>query len=488
MKTFSIKLFAAFFMLFSALLLNAHTYKVPMVVDTDMGLDDLRALVLLLNSDMADIRLMVTSDGNLSPGTGQKNLTRLLTHLKRNNIPTAVGGKRDKPAPPWRSWTKDILSSLPKTPGPTGKTISPASSAIVNVLKSTESPCIYLCLGPMTNLADALKRDPEIKKHISRVIYFGSPVTAPEPSWNTERDPGSVQTVVDAGIKCVFFCGGDVKPLGFDRAFFKRIEALDTPVSGLFIKLHQLPAARKLLDSGHFRIWDEMTVIYLNRPDIFDFTRSGQGVSILRGFDDTGLTDNYLKLVGYAADSHLLEREVVVLDTFPTNPELFKPDFRPMAGKILQKYGMEEWKATVLTNELHRHLGIYSIVGAKMGIYARERLTAPLDGLKVVSMAGNKPPVSCLNDGLQVSTGASLGRGTIKIDDSSPQATATFIFKDEKLTLKLKAEIIRQIKKDIQAAIKKYGPLTPEYFSHVRQLSIKYWYKMNRSEIFDEVQ
>jgi len=472
-------------MLVCVTVLSAHTYNVPMVVDTDMGLDDLRALVLLLNSDMADIRLIVTSDGSLSPETGQKNLNRLLAHLKHKTIPTAVGRNLDKPVPPWRSWTKDILSFLPDAPGSTG---GAAASAIVNVLKTTEIPCIYLCLGPLTNLADAYQSDPDIKKHISRVIYYGSTASVPEPAWNTQRDPGSVQTVVDTGMKCVFFCSEDLKPLPFDQGFFKKIETLDTPVSRLFVKLHQSPTPRKLLGSGHFRIWDEMTIIYLNRPDIFEFTRKGRGVSILRGFDGPGIYDDYLKLAGYAADSHLLEREVVVLDTFPTRAESFKPDLRAMADKILRKYGMEEWKATVLTNELHRHLGIYSIIGAKMGIYARERLTAPLDSLTVVSMAGNKPPVSCLNDGLQVSTGASLGRGTIEIDDSSPRAAAIFIYNDQKLTLKLKEHIVRQIKDDIRAAIKTYGPLTPGYFSHVRRLSIKYWYNMDRSEIFDEVE
>lgn len=483
MRTFPYKLLAGFFILFTALCLNAHTYKVPMVVDTDMGLDDLRALVLLLNSDMADIRLIVTSDGSLSPETGHENLKRLLVHYKQKNIPTAAGRELDKPAPPWRGWTKSVLSFLPEAPPPPGKT---AVAAIVNVLKATESPFIYLCLGPLTNLADAYGSDPGIKNHISRVIYYGSTASGTETDWNTTRDAASTQAVADSGMKCVFFGAADVKPLPFDHTFFKKIEAMDTPVSRLFIKLHQLPTPRKLLESGHFRIWDEMTIIYLNRPDLFEFTRKGRAVSVLRGFNRPGIYNDYLKLVGYTADSHLLEREVVVLNSFPTRAELFKEDLRPMVGKILQKYGMEEWKATVLTNELHRHLGIYSIVGAKMGIYAREKLTAPLDSLKVVSMAGNRPPVSCLNDGLQVSTGASLGRGTIEIDDSSPRAAATFIYNDRKLTLKLKEEIIRQIKKDIQAAIKKYGPLTPEYFSHVRELSIKYWYNMNRSEIFEE--
>ena len=58
--------------------LHGHTYRVPLIIDTDMSLDDARALVLLFNSDMADVRLMVTSDGAVSPETGCRNLITFL--------------------------------------------------------------------------------------------------------------------------------------------------------------------------------------------------------------------------------------------------------------------------------------------------------------------------------------------------------------------------------------------------------------------------
>ena len=39
---------------------HAHTYKITAVVDTDMALDDIRALTMLLNSHMVDIPLIAT--------------------------------------------------------------------------------------------------------------------------------------------------------------------------------------------------------------------------------------------------------------------------------------------------------------------------------------------------------------------------------------------------------------------------------------------
>jgi pyrimidine-specific ribonucleoside hydrolase len=175
-----------------------------------------------------------------------------------------------------------------------------------------------------------------------------------------------------------------------------------------------------------------------------------------------------------------------VLGAFPVDPALFREDVRPYVKKIIERHGLEEWKACVLTNELHRHLGIYSLVGAKMGIRAREILEAPFDGVDVISLAGSKRPLSCMNDGLQVSTGASVGRAAITVAHVN-QPAAIFLYKDTKVTLSIKKEIVNQIRGDIKAALKRYGGLNPEYFAHIRQLSLKYWLQWDRKEIFEEI-
>ncbi len=206
----------------------------------------------------------------------------------------------------------------------------------------------------------------------------------------------------------------------------------------------------------------------------------------LATFESEDVRNAYIKLLSYSRDFHLSARHSVVLKAFPDEPAFFRKDVSPHVRKIIAEYGLEEWKACLLTNELHRHLGIYSLIGAKMGIRAREILEAPFDTLKVVSLAGNSPPLSCMNDGLQVSTGASLGRGTIKISDGSPQPAAIFIYKNQELTLRIKKELLNRIRADIKAALKEFGGLNAEYFAHIRKLSIDYWIELDRREIFDE--
>ena len=474
-----------FFLLLTApLKLNSHTYRVPLIVDTDMALDDARALILLFNRDMADTRLIVTSDGAVSPETGYRNLVSFCRY-RQKAIKLAMGRKLHKKSPPWREWSGKIFSFAGTGVSVKKDNLKPAADAIVETLHSTENSCVYLCLGPLTNLADALKTDSRIREKISRVIYYGTPPGTAGGDWNTGRDLLSAQRVFRSGLKIMTLSNPGIKNLKFDTGFVERIKALKTPAANLILKLHSSPVIKKLLSEDHFRMWDDITVIYLNRPDVFRFEQKSPYVFEVQQYDAAEIYKIYIKLLGFEADSHLPEREVVVLENFPVDPLLFKPDVRPYVKKIIERHGLEEWKACVLTNELHRHLGIYSLIGAKMGIRAREILEAPLDSLQVVSFAGNKPPLSCFNDGLQVSTGASLGRGTITIKNSSFLPAAEFICRDQRLTLRVKEEIVQRIKRDIQAAIKKYGNLTPEYFTHIRKLSIKYWYDLERTKIFD---
>lgn len=172
------------------------------------------------------------------------------------------------------------------------------------------------------------------------------------------------------------------------------------------------------------------------------------------------------------------------------------PAIEAMAERTIARWGKEEWRAVILTNEIHGHIGIYSTIGAKMGIYALEllsRLCNKAEELKVLSFAGSRPPVSCFNDGLQISTGATLGHGAIEIaKGADARVEAIFRFKaicgteakEMQLRVWLKEELMQQIAGDIANAVKQYGH-TPDYWLQVRRLALDYWQQWNRAEIFE---
>jgi pyrimidine-specific ribonucleoside hydrolase len=176
----------------------------------------------------------------------------------------------------------------------------------------------------------------------------------------------------------------------------------------------------------------------------------------------------------------------VVFNRLPRQPSHYQEDVAPLINQIIAHHGQREWEVVVLTNEFHRHLGIYSILGAKMGLAARDHFHAGLDELTILSHAGRRPPISCLNDGLQVSTGATLGHGTIRIaEEAPPRPSARFTHDRQTVTLTLKQSYWDRIKQDIQQSIEAHGPNTPAYWQAVRQLGLKYWLQWSRAELFE---
>jgi pyrimidine-specific ribonucleoside hydrolase len=168
---------------------------------------------------------------------------------------------------------------------------------------------------------------------------------------------------------------------------------------------------------------------------------------------------------------------------------MFNYDVRDIIDSAIALYGHDEWKANVMTDEFHGHLGVFSIVGAKMGIKAREIFGVGPDMLDVTTYAGLRPPYSCLTDGIQVSTGATLGMGTIHLaTDSICLPKAVFKYKGRSVTISLKKEYLAKVDADINEGILKFGLMDDGYWKLIRRNALKYWLEWDRNKIFDIVE
>ncbi len=175
-----------------------------------------------------------------------------------------------------------------------------------------------------------------------------------------------------------------------------------------------------------------------------------------------------------------------VFQYFPMDSSAYYKDIRPIMQKTIAQYGEAEWKAGVITNELHHHLGVYAIIGVKMGMKALDYLQAGAKDINVVSYAGLIPPYSCMNDGLQVSTGATLGHGLISVSpDNLKLSAADFTYLGKTIQISLKEEISKKMSTEVKELNQTYGLNSPIYWEKIRILAIKYWSSFNRNEIFD---
>jgi pyrimidine-specific ribonucleoside hydrolase len=273
---------------------------VSLVVDTDMALDDVRALSLLLSADGLNLRLVAVSDGASSPEAGRANARTLLAFFGRSGVPAAAGRVLDQPPPAWRDWSEHLCWPEGVRPPAPGGGKSQAAKQIARTIRRLKPPVVYLCLGPMTNLADALRRDPGLRDRIDRVVYYGSAPDDPTPDWNTLRDPSSAGEVFGSGLKIDNLWLPEERLLAFDDSWLAEIRKSATPAARLIAAVHGAPGVRAHLRGGGLKIWDELAVLWLIQPGSFSFAARPNAPHLrrLESFQAAEVRALYLKLLG----------------------------------------------------------------------------------------------------------------------------------------------------------------------------------------------
>lgn len=190
-------------------------------------------------------------------------------------------------------------------------------------------------------------------------------------------------------------------------------------------------------------------------------------------------------------DAQAGERPTTIWRGFSLEPQAYTPEaVRLLEGGVPARYGHEEWAAVVMTHEFHQHVGIYTTLGAKMGVLARELLGAPMRAVRVVSETGRKQPLACTIDGFQASLGSTLGQNLIEVlDTDHPAMAAIFEYRGRTIRLSLKAEYAQKLADIIQDARNRHGDLTPAYFQAIEQATYRVWADFDRRIIFsvDEI-
>jgi formylmethanofuran dehydrogenase subunit E len=93
----------------------------------------------------------------------------------------------------------------------------------------------------------------------------------------------------------------------------------------------------------------------------------------------------------------------------------------------------------------HGHLGAFLVLGLKAGLLANETLGKHHFETSVVVETQPFPPCSCFADGIQVTTGCTMGKGNIRLERGD-QLIVIFTKGDHKLRLQLRAEVLKELK------------------------------------------
>jgi inosine-uridine nucleoside N-ribohydrolase len=175
----------------------------PVIMDTDIGddIDDTWALLMLLRMPALDLKLAVGDFGNAMYRA--RLLAKLLELTGRSDVPVGIGlGVADDPGQQ-SSWLGDYqLSDYP------GEVYTDGVQAIIDTIKSSPEPVTLLCLGPVPNIAAALRRDPSIASNARFIGMYGSIYKGyvgdetPAAEYNVRADPASLQAAFGAPWEC----------------------------------------------------------------------------------------------------------------------------------------------------------------------------------------------------------------------------------------------------------------------------------------------
>jgi purine nucleosidase len=180
--------------------------RIPILVDCDTGIDDSLALLYAVASPECELVAVTCTGGNVDARQVAENTRAVLEMAGRSDVEVALG--RETPL-------ARALVTTPETHGPRGigyaelppatMPLSPRFSPDLIVEEARRHPgeLILVTLAPLTNVALAVLREPELPRLLRRLVIMGGSYrspgnTAPTTEWNVSVDPEAARIVFEA--------------------------------------------------------------------------------------------------------------------------------------------------------------------------------------------------------------------------------------------------------------------------------------------------
>ena len=162
----------------------AHAQSLGIIIDTDAGSDDILAIAFLLSHPSVHIDAITIANGLAHVDAGARNLTRAGGIAGRPNVPVFAGrptplkGSAEFPRE-WRKTSDDLPGVSPALRLPEALERKRAADYLIEYLQDQKHRVRILALGPLTNLAEALEREPSIAHSIQEIVIMGGAIQVP---------------------------------------------------------------------------------------------------------------------------------------------------------------------------------------------------------------------------------------------------------------------------------------------------------------------
>jgi purine nucleosidase len=248
-----------------------------LLIDTDPGQDDALAILLALAcADRLDLRAITTVAGNVPVGQTTANAIRVCDLAGRPDIAVHQGADRPLIFPLETAefvCGPDGLAGADLPPPARAATPGHAVQALIDTARACPPGGLTICaLGPLTNLALALRLAPDIAGHIGRIVIMGGARDlgnmTPAAEFNFHVDPHAADIVLGAGVPITLFGLHVTLTAQPSPADLTRLAALPGRSARAVLGMMTRPRPGGLGTAGH-PMHDPCTAAWLLWPELF---------------------------------------------------------------------------------------------------------------------------------------------------------------------------------------------------------------------------
>ena len=246
---------------------------VPVVIDTDPGVDDAVAILMLLSDPSFDGLGFTTTAGNVPLARSTRNSLALLEHIGRSDIPVCRGAAR--PIRGRYAYARQVHSASGLTRRMKEPDIGASNTKAIPFLATTLSAhpgeVTLIALGPLTNLARLWRSNPDALRAAGRIVVMGGAVNArgnasPHAEFNFYSDPTAAKVIFDSGLPLTLIDLAACQRVAISRAQAETVRS-GSKMGTLAAELLEGWFAR---DSSRqqFYLYDPLAVLAVTHPQV----------------------------------------------------------------------------------------------------------------------------------------------------------------------------------------------------------------------------
>jgi inosine-uridine nucleoside N-ribohydrolase len=237
-------LLLSFFVL--VFLANAFAQAAPrrVIIDTDPGADDAMAIILALNSPEFKVEALTVVPGNVDSRQGLENALKIVSLAGRCDVTVAGGAQHPLnqkliTAQFWHGKNGLANVELPASKCQADPRFGP--DLIIEMVHKYPHEITLIPIGPLTNIALAVSKDPSIAALVHNIVIMGGSITGGNVNGAAEaniyNDPEAAQIVFNAGWM-VTMVGSDVgERTLITRKYLAELQSSHGPQSDFIAKL-----------------------------------------------------------------------------------------------------------------------------------------------------------------------------------------------------------------------------------------------------------